>query len=330
MTKEVVVVGREIAVADLVRRLRRDPAAGLKVVGACVPNPRSAGLLDAQGVPVLAGMQDAVDALERVKADAVVVASASETSGQYLRDLSWRLEGTNIEILVAPGLVEVAPDRLQVRPTTSFPLIHVREPEFRGMRRVVKAVFDRSLAALLLVLGAPVFLLLALAVRVTSTGPVFYQHRRVGMRGQEFELLKFRSMVTDAPTDEALMALNEGNDVQFKMRRDPRVTRVGALLRRSSLDELPQLINVLRGDMSIVGPRPHVTREVEQYGPDMHRRLLVKPGITGLWQVSGRSNLTWDESVELDVRYVENWSLSLDLRIIWRTGRAVLQAAGAY
>jgi lipopolysaccharide/colanic/teichoic acid biosynthesis glycosyltransferase len=150
------------------------------------------------------------------------------------------------------------------------------------------------------------------------------------MRGQEFELLKFRSMVVNAPSNEELMAFNEGNDVQFKMRRDPRVTRVGALLRRSSLDELPQLINVLRGDMSIVGPRPHVTREVEQYGPDMHRRLLVKPGITGLWQVSGRSNLSWDESVELDVRYVENWSLSLDLRILWRTARAVIQASGAY
>ena len=331
MTKQVVVVGREIAVADLVRRLRRDPAAGLTVVGACVPDPRNAGLLAGEGVRVLAGMQDAVAALEAVRADAVVVASASETAGQYLRDLSWRLEGTNIEILVAPGLVEVAPERLQVRPTTTFPLIHVREPEFRGMRRVVKSVFDRCLATVLLVLGAPVFLLLALAVRCTSSGPVFYRHRRVGMRGQEFELLKFRSMVVDADQQvEQLMALNEGNDVQFKMRRDPRVTKVGALLRRSSLDELPQLINVIRGDMSIVGPRPHVTREVEQYGPDMHRRLLVKPGITGLWQVSGRSNLTWDESVELDVRYVENWSLSLDLRILWRTGRAVLKAAGAY
>ena len=330
MTKQVVVIGREIAVADLVRRLRRDPAAGLNVVGACVPNPRTARLLGRDGVRVLAGMQDAVAALEAVRADAVVVASASETAGQYLRDLSWRLEGTNIEILVAPGLVEVAPERLQVRPTTTFPLLHVREPEFRGTRRVVKSVFDRSFAALLLVLGAPVFLLLALAVRCTSAGPVFYRHRRVGMRGQEFELLKFRSMAVDAPSDEALMALNEGNDVQFKLRRDPRVTKVGALLRRSSLDELPQLINVLRGDMSIVGPRPHVTREVEQYGPDMHRRLLVKPGITGLWQVSGRSNLTWDESVELDVRYVENWSLALDMRILWRTGRAVIRASGAY
>jgi exopolysaccharide biosynthesis polyprenyl glycosylphosphotransferase len=276
-------------------------------------------------------MDDAVEALERTHADAVLVASASDNAGQYLRNLSWRLEGTNIEVLVAPGLIEVAPARMQIRPTASLPLIHVREPEFRGMRRVVKGVFDRSLAALLLVLGLPVFALLALAVRVSSSGPVFYRHSRVGMRGRPFDLLKFRSMVVDADKRiDDLRELSEGNDVQFKMRRDPRVTAVGRFLRRSSLDELPQLLNVLRGEMSIVGPRPHVTREVEQYGPDMHRRLLVKPGITGLWQVSGRSNLSWDESVELDVRYVENWSLSLDLAIIWKTGRAVIKASGAY
>jgi exopolysaccharide biosynthesis polyprenyl glycosylphosphotransferase len=331
MTKKVVAVGREASVVDLVRRLRRDVTAGFTVVGACVPQPWRATALSELGVPVLGGMDDAVDALERTHADAVLVASASDSAGQYLRNLSWRLEGTNIEVLVAPGLIEVAPARMQIRPTTSLPLIHVREPEFRGMRRVVKGVFDRSLAAVLLVLGLPVFVLLALAVRCSSSGPVFYRHRRVGMRGREFDLLKFRSMVVDADRliDE-LREFSEGNDVQFKMRRDPRVTSVGRFLRRSSLDELPQLLNVLRGDMSIVGPRPHVTREVEQYGPDMHRRLLVKPGITGLWQVSGRSNLTWDETVELDVRYVENWSLSLDLAILWKTGRAVIQASGAY
>lgn len=331
MTKQVVVVGREASVVDLVRRLKRDATAGFTVVGACVPQPWQARTLTAEGVPVLGGMDDAVAALEQTRADAVVVASASDTAGQYTRNLAWRLEGTNIEVLVAPGLIEVAPARMQIRPTASIPLIHVREPEFRGMRRVVKGLFDRSLAALLLVLGLPVFALLALAVRCSSPGPVFYRHRRVGMRGREFDLLKFRSMVVDADTlMDQLMAQNEGNDVQFKMHRDPRVTWVGRFLRRSSLDELPQLINVLRGEMSIVGPRPHVTREVELYGPDMHRRLLVKPGITGLWQVSGRSNLTWDESVELDVRYVENWSLSLDLTIIWRTGRAVIRASGAY
>lgn len=331
MTKQVVVVGREASVVDLVRRLRRDATAGLTVVGACVPRPENAQLLSQAGIRVLGGMDDAVSALEQVRADAVLVASASETAGQYLRDLSWRLEGTNIDVLLAPGLVEAAPARLQVRPTASIPLIQVREPEFRGLRRLVKSTFDRCFAALLLTLGAPVFLLLAVAVGCTSRGPVFYRQRRIGMRGEEFDLLKFRSMSVGADTcEELLMSINQGNDVQFKLRRDPRVTPVGRLLRRSSLDELPQLINVLKGDMSIVGPRPHVAREVEQYGPDMHRRLLVKPGITGLWQVSGRSDLSWEESVELDVRYVENWSLSLDFHILQRTLGAVLRASGAY
>jgi exopolysaccharide biosynthesis polyprenyl glycosylphosphotransferase len=331
MTKKVVVVGREASVVDLIRRLRRDATAGLTVVGACVPQPWQSRLVADEGVVVLGGLDDAVSALEQTKADAVLVAPASETAGQFLRNLSWSLEGSNIEVLVAPGVIEVAPQRMQVRPTMSFPLIQVREPVFRGTPRVVKSLFDRAMAATLLILTLPLFALLAVAVRCSSPGPVFYRHRRVGMRGQEFDLLKFRSMVTDADARlDALLTMNEGNEVQFKMRRDPRVTAVGRFLRRFSLDELPQLINVLRGDMSIVGPRPHVTREVQKYGADMHRRLLVKPGITGLWQVSGRSDLSWDESVELDVRYVENWSLSLDLSIIWRTGRAVLRASGAY
>jgi exopolysaccharide biosynthesis polyprenyl glycosylphosphotransferase len=280
---------------------------------------------------VIGTLAGAARALDDARADAVVVASASETAGEYLRDLTWRLEGTNIEVLVGPGLVEVASNRLQVRPTSTIPLIQVQEPEFRGWRRLAKSLLDRAVAGVSLVAFSPFLLAIALAVRTTSRGPALYRHRRIGKRGREFDLLKFRSMVADADSRiEALLVLNEGNDVQFKMRRDPRVTRIGAILRSFSLDELPQLVNVLKGDMSLVGPRPHVTREVEQYGADMHRRLLVKPGITGLWQVSGRSDLSWDESVELDVRYVENWSLGLDLAILWRTARAVLHRDGAY
>jgi exopolysaccharide biosynthesis polyprenyl glycosylphosphotransferase len=331
MTKRVVVVGRDIAVADLARRLRRDAAAGLRVVGACVPRPGDSLVLADEGVPVLGGLDDVLWCLDEVGADAVVVSSASETAGQYLRDLAWKLEGTNIEVLVGPGLIEVSSNRLQVRPTTSLPLIQVQEPEFRGTRRLVKSAVDRTVAALLLLLAAPGMVGIAIGVRLSSTGPAFYRHRRIGKRGREFDVLKFRSMVTDADDRiTELLAFNEGNDVQFKMRQDPRITGIGAFLRRYSLDELPQLINVLKGDMSLVGPRPHVTREVEQYGPDMHRRLLVKPGITGLWQVSGRSDLSWEETVELDVRYVENWSLGLDITILWRTFRAVLGSDGAY
>ncbi len=331
MTKRVVVLGRDVAVADLVRRLRRDTTAGLRVVGACVPRPEDAVAVRAEGVPVIGTLAGAARAIDDARADAVVVASASETAGEYLRDLTWRLEGTNIEVLVGPGLVEVASNRLQVRPTSTIPLIQVQEPEFRGWRRLAKSLLDRAVAGVALVVFSPFLVAVAAAVRATSRGPALYRHRRIGKRGREFDLLKFRSMVADADSRiEALLVLNEGNDVQFKMRRDPRVTRVGAFLRSFSLDELPQLVNVLKGDMSLVGPRPHVTREVEQYGADMHRRLLVKPGITGLWQVSGRSDLSWDESVELDVRYVENWSLGLDLAILWRTARAVLHRDGAY
>ncbi|MGY1635527.1 sugar transferase [Geodermatophilus sp. SYSU D00742] len=331
MTKQVVLVGRDIAVLDLARRLRRDPTAGLRVVGVCVPSTAQCKSLEQRGIAVLGHLDDVVRVVDEVGADAVVVASASETAAQYLRELSWRLEGTNIDVLASPGLVEVAPHRLQIRPTTSVPLIQVREPEFRGHRRVIKAVLDRTAAAVLLVLGGPVLLVITIAIRLTSPGPALYRQRRVGKRGQRFDMLKFRSMVVDA--DQALSSLldrNEGNGVLFKLRRDPRVTRVGRFLRRYSLDELPQLVNVLKGEMSFVGPRPALEREVAQYGPDMHRRLLVKPGITGLWQVSGRSDLSWDEAVELDIRYVENWSLGLDLAILLRTVRAVLKTCGAY
>jgi exopolysaccharide biosynthesis polyprenyl glycosylphosphotransferase len=331
MTKQAVLVGRDVAVLDLARRLRRDPAAGLCVVGACVPRPTERAYLEGHGVAVLGGLDEVVRVLDEVGADAVVVTSASETAGQYLRTLSWRLEGTNIEVLASPGLLEVGPNRLQVRPTTSFPLIQIREPEFRGYHRLIKALLDRIAAVFLLILGAPLFLAIVVAIRATSPGPAVYRHRRVGKRGRPFDLLKFRSMVVgaDQKIDE-LRVKNEGNAVQFKLRCDPRVTRVGRFLRKYSLDELPQLINVLKGEMSFVGPRPHVAQEVEQYGPDVHRRLLVKPGITGLWQVSGRSDLSWQDAVELDVRYVENWSLGLDLAILLRTVRAVLRSAGAY
>jgi exopolysaccharide biosynthesis polyprenyl glycosylphosphotransferase len=331
MIKHVVLVGRDVAVLDLARRLGRDPGAGLLVVGACVPHPRERKRLEQHGLSVLGGLDDVLQVLDEVGADAVLVPSASDTAGQYLRSLSWRLEGTNIDVLAAPGFVEVAPNRLQVRPTTSVPLIQIREPEYRGRRRVIKAILDRFAAAVLLVVGAPLLLAIAAAVRFTSPGPALYRQRRVGKRGRQFDMLKFRSMVLDA--DQALDSLlehNEGNAVLFKLRQDPRVTRVGGFLRKYSLDELPQLINVLKGEMSFVGPRPALEHEVARYGPDMHRRLLVKPGITGLWQVSGRSNLSWDEAVELDVRYVENWSLGLDLAILLRTIRAVLRRAGAY
>jgi exopolysaccharide biosynthesis polyprenyl glycosylphosphotransferase len=284
----------------------------------------------AADVPV-GGLDEVLALAARYGADTVAVTSSSETAAEYLRRLSWQLEGTGLELLVAPGLVEVAGPRLHIRPYEGFPLLSVEQPRFEGWHRFVKGGFDRGISALLLLVLAPVLALIALAVRLDSPGPVLYRQERVGLNGRTFTMLKFRSMVVDAEERlEALRAANISDGLLFKMRQDPRVTRVGRWLRRLSLDELPQLLNVLGGSMSLVGPRPPLPREVEGYDAVVQRRLLVKPGLTGLWQISGRSDLTWEESIRLDLRYVENWSLPLDLLILWKTGRAVLSRSGAY
>ena len=192
-------------------------------------------------------------------------------------------------------------------------------------------MFDRVVAALLLLMASPLLLVCAVAIKLDDGGPVFYTAERMGKKNKPFGMIKFRSMVQN--TDQMVAQLkdqSDGNDVLFKMKNDPRVTRVGSFLRRYSIDELPQLFNVLKGDMSLVGPRPPLRREVEQYTGLVGNRMLVLPGMTGLWQVSGRSNLSWEESVSLDLNYVENWSFMADLMILWKTGRAVLTSDGAY
>ena len=328
--RRVVVVGRGGAVLELVGRLRRERSAGLDVVAACVTSDDRDRVAETSGVPV--GALDEVLALAgRTGADTIAVTSASETAAQYLRQLSWQLEGTGIELLVAPGLIEVAGPRLHIRPFEGLPLLSVEQPRFEGWQRVVKGGLDRVVAALAIVLIAPVLLAIAAAVRLTSPGPVLYRQERVGVNGRSFTMYKFRSMVVDADRQvDALQAQNISDGLLFKMRADPRVTPVGRLLRRLSLDELPQLFNVLGGTMSLVGPRPPLPGEVARYDTSVHRRLLVKPGLTGLWQVSGRSDLPWEEAVRLDLRYVENWSLAMDLLILVRTARAVLGRSGAY
>ncbi|MGY1636661.1 sugar transferase [Geodermatophilus sp. SYSU D00742] len=329
-TKRVVVVGRGTAVLELVDRLRRERFAGLDVVATCVPRADRDRVADAADLPV-GGLDDVVALAARLGADTIAVTSASETAAQYLRQLSWQLEGTGIELLVAPGLIEVAGPRLHIRPLEGLPLLSVEQPRFEGWRRVVKGGLDRVAAGLAVVLLAPVLLAIAAAVTLTSPGPVLYRQERVGVNGQAFTMLKFRSMVVDADRQvDALEAQNMSDGLLFKMRSDPRVTPVGRLLRRLSLDELPQLFNVMGGSMSLVGPRPPLPGEVARYDTSVHRRLLVKPGLTGLWQVSGRSDLPWEEAVRLDLRYVENWSLAMDLLILAKTVRAVLSRSGAY
>ncbi|TKJ18822.1 UDP-phosphate galactose phosphotransferase [Blastococcus sp. CCUG 61487] len=329
-TKRVVVVGRGGAVLELADRVRREAFAGLDVVGLCVTPSDRARVANLADVPV-GGLDDAVSLAARLGADTIAVTSASETAAQYLRQLSWQLEGSGVELLVAPGLIEVAGPRLHIRPFEGLPLLSVEQPRFEGWQRMVKGAFDRIAAALALLALAPVLAGIALAVRLTSSGPALYRQERIGINGRSFTMLKFRSMVVDA--DQRLgeiQADNISDGLLFKMREDPRVTPVGRWLRRLSLDELPQLFNVLGGTMALVGPRPPLPSEVARYDSSISRRLLVKPGLTGLWQISGRSDLPWEEAVRLDLRYVENWSLATDFLIIWKTARAVLSRSGAY
>lgn len=327
------VVGRADSTEGVIHELQRSPSHGLHVIGAC------ASRFDAEdpaativGVPILRGVADTLEAVDLVNAEVVVVSSHSELTSRELRRLSWGLEERDVELIVSPGILEVAGPRLSIRPAAGLSLLHVERPVVEGGRLLSKFVFDRVVAFVIALLILPVMLLVGLAVKLGSPGPVFFRQTRVGARGQTFSMLKFRSMVVDAEQrlDDVASDGNDGNGVLFKQRHDPRVTRVGQFLRRYSLDELPQLINVLRGDMSLVGPRPPLPAEVELYEPDAIRRLRIRPGLTGLWQVSGRSNLTWDESLRLDLRYVDNWSMMLDLQILWRTARAVLKGDGAY
>ena len=267
-----------------------------------------------------------------MSADTVAVTGSTDLTGRRLRRLGWQMEGTGIDLVLAPTLTDVAGPRIHMRPIAGLPLIHVSSPEFRGMRKALKGLVDRVVGAgRRAVADRPLLALIALAIRLDSRGPAFFRQTRVGLGGREFDVFKFRSMVVDA---DAMMTQvsrhNETDGLMFKMRNDPRVTRVGAFLRTWSLDELPQIINVLKGDMSLVGPRPPLPSEVAWYDQDVARRLLVKPGMTGLWQVSGRSDLSFEDGIRLDLYYVENWSLATDVAILWKTVGAVIRRRGAY
>ena len=327
---QLVVVGDRDHVEQLVAQLRRDPYAGYAVVGVCWPREAGDQASDL-GVPVLGSLTTAARSVVASGANAVAVTASPGVTSAALRTLSWELEGTGVDLLVAPSLADVAGPRISIRQVAGLPLLHVDEPELSGGRRVIKAVFDRTVAALALVLLSPLLLVLSVVIRASSPGQALFRQVRVGIHGKTFTLYKLRTMVRDAEQLRAGMSpANESDGLLFKMRGDPRVTRCGRVLRRYSLDELPQLWNVLRGDMSLVGPRPPLWEEVVQYEEQVRRRLLVKPGLTGLWQVSGRSDLSWEESVRLDLSYVENWSLAADLLIIYKTIFAVLARHGAY
>jgi exopolysaccharide biosynthesis polyprenyl glycosylphosphotransferase len=325
----VVAVGHELAVADLVTELGRDGYHGLNVVGACVVQP---GELDElAGVPVYGGLDDITAAVKAFGADTVAVTTCPEMDGVRLRSLAWELEKTATDLWLSPALLDVAGPRTTIRPTAGLTLLHVDHPQLAGFRLVLKGLFDRCAAAAALIMLAPVMAALATMVWLHDRGPALFTQMRMGKNGHSFRMYKFRTMVVDAEKRRTeLLASNDSDGVLFKLRDDPRVTAVGAHLRRLSLDELPQLFNVFLGHMSLVGPRPALPDEAEKYAEHVRRRLVVKPGLTGLWQVNGRSDLSWDESVRLDLRYVENWSFALDLQIMWKTISVLIHRSGAY
>jgi exopolysaccharide biosynthesis polyprenyl glycosylphosphotransferase len=332
--QSVIAVGHVPAVTNLITELRREPYHGLAVVAACV-----AGSLDdpdmdrgeIAGVPVCGGLDDVTDTVRRFAADTVAVLACPEMDGIKLRGLAWELEKTGTDLCLSPALLDVAGPRTTVRPTAGLTLLHVDHPQLGGVRLIMKDLFDRCAAAAALIMLCPLLAVLAVTIWLSDGGPALFKQLRIGKDGRMFLMYKFRTMVVDAEQRKSqLLEKNDLDGILFKLRKDPRITAVGAHLRRWSIDELPQLFNVLLGDMSLVGPRPALPDEAAKYAEHVRRRLVVKPGLTGLWQVNGRSDLSWEESVRLDLRYVENWSFALDLQILWKTISVLFRGAGAY
>ena len=329
---QVLAVGRGPAIEALMTQLRRDKHHSARVVGGCVPASRDDTVPALDGIPVTSGFTDVVAAVQRVGADTVAVLPCPELNPIDVRRLAWSIENHATRFVMIPGLVDVAGPRLAVGPVGDLPVLHVRHARLSGPGWLVKGLVDRLIALLALLLLAPVLTGIALLIRLRSPGPALFRQTRIGVHGREFTLLKFRTMHVGAEHMRTGLGVTNINKdgLLFKVRDDPRITPVGAVLRRWSLDELPQLLNVLAGSMSLVGPRPPLPEEVARYGAYVSRRLAVKPGLTGLWQISGRSDLSWEEAVRLDLQYVDNWSLGLDAAVLWRTIPAVLHHTGAY
>ena len=329
----VVVLGNPQDVAYVIGHLRSNLATGYRVVGAALTTlqPNMLLLPPWYEVPVLSSMDDIAEVVSRTGAEAVVVAGTLPGGPEAIQELGWRLEDMSTELVLASSLTNVAGPRVHFRPVEGLPLMHVELPQYSGGKHIVKRLMDVVLASLALLVLAPLFLVLAVIVKLDSPGPVLFRQERIGKNGLGFRMVKFRSMVVGAEAKRGdLLDDNEGSGLLFKMAHDPRVTRCGTWMRKFSLDELPQFWNVLRGQMSLVGPRPPLEAEVAKYRKPVQRRLLIKPGITGLWQIGGRSDLPWEEAVRLDLYYVENWSLTGDLVILWRTFKAVAAPVGAY
>lgn len=331
-SSQTLVVGDREDVEYVIRSLGTTGTTGLRVIGTALLDDDSPEVVVDDGAYPTIGAVSSVGAAARdLGADTIIVASRPHGDPDFVKRLSWQLEGTAAELVLSSRLADVAGPRLSFEPLDGLPLIRVQIPRYQGGRHALKRALDIVIAAIALVPIALVYPLIALAIKLDSPGPVLFLQDRVGRDGRLFKIVKFRSMSVDAEARlSALTGQNEGAGLLFKMKEDPRVTRVGAILRRLSIDELPQFWNVLVGDMSVVGPRPPLPSEVTAYDGTVLRRLYINPGITGLWQVSGRSDLSWDESVRLDLRYVENWSVMSDLQIMWRTAKVMIRPSGAY
>ncbi|MBZ5734949.1 sugar transferase [Nocardioides sp. TRM66260-LWL] len=328
LRQRALLVGTPAQVDEVAAVLRRESWLGYDLVGALSEQPveETHG-----GIPVLGTLGDVVALAESDTIDTVFLAGGGIGSSEEMRRLVWSLESHGVRIIIAPSVNEISSDRIRVRPVGGLPLMHISPPTARDAGSLAKRLFDVVGATALLTFFAPVLALIALSIWLDDRGPVLFRQTRTGRHGEEFSCLKFRTMVVDA--EARLAALKEQMGFEgglFKMTDDPRITKAGKLLRRLSLDELPQLVNVVRGDMSLVGPRPPLPSEVATYTGDIARRLHVRPGLTGLWQVSGRSDLSFEEAVRLDLYYVDNWSMMQDLTILARTVSAVLGSKGAY
>ncbi|GAA1375971.1 sugar transferase [Catellatospora chokoriensis] len=339
LLRRIIVAGHEQAVWELTAQLRRERRHGMQVVGVCLPTESKLAktmLGGAHGHPKVYGSLDVDEVANAVAAsgsDTIIVLPCPEFGSSAVRRLAWKLERDEIDVILASALIDVTGDRTTIRPVVGLPLLHLEHAKLKGGSRLLKAAVDFCGGLLGTLVLLPFLAVLGLLIKLTpgGRGPVIFRQTRVGRNGVPFTLYKFRTMHVDAESRlQSLRAHNDHDGSLFKMREDPRITPIGRWLRKYSLDELPQLINVLKGEMSLVGPRPPLPREVAEYGFEMRRRLLVKPGLTGLWQVSGRSDLPWAEAVRLDVHYVENWSLWMDLLILVRTAGAVLKGTGAY
>lgn len=324
----VLLAGNSRHVDEIARILRREQWLGYEVTGVVTDDRQR---MTDSGIPVLGGLDSLAPVVGTTGAPVVIFAEGSFGSSAEFRRLAWQLENSDTQLVLAPTLADVSAERLEFRPLAGLPLVDVARPTAQKSLRWVKRTVDVLGSAFFLLLLSPVLGAAALAVKLDDGGPVLFRQRRVGLDGREFDCLKLRSMCVDAEARLAALAEdNEGAGVLFKMKEDPRITRVGKFIRRYSIDELPQLWNTLVGDMSLVGPRPALPSEVEQYDFDTRRRLSVRPGLTGLWQVSGRSSLSWEDTVRLDLYYVDNWSPVQDLIILLKTARAVVGSSGAY